>query len=126
MDVQYLEDYDLEFYELENIGILLGIMITIFCFKRWVTKFEDASDEKEISPSDYTIMVKGIPKKLNRLPGATFKEKLTLFFEKKARKYKQLNKYVNKVNLVYDISNLVKLKNLEATMLAKEQAIVEA
>lgn len=60
------------------------IIISVSCFNRYVRKKEAALSKINISPSDYTVMIKDIPSKLDVLEGNTFHEKLMNFFEKKA------------------------------------------
>ena len=98
-----------------HISILFLIMISIQLFKRYYRKYERECDDELISPSDYTLMVKGFPLKFQ---GGSIKAKLWKFFERSAKKlvkeYPNLcfdlkPPYVKKVNLAYNISVLSKL-----------------
>ena len=83
------------------------MMICIGIFSIYYRSYEDKVDKITISCSDYTIIVKNLPKKDYNEP---IVKVITDFFNKEAEKViPGLDKYVHKVNLIYNIDELIAL-----------------
>ena len=55
---QYIQE--IEFFEMQNVVIILVIIISVTFFQRSTQKFVDICDDLDITPSDYTIIAKDI------------------------------------------------------------------
>ena len=74
----------------------MGVM---FFFQLNLKDYEAKCDEEILSPADYSIIVGNIPKQCNLYRADKIKE----FFEEEAKKISPgWDKYVNKVNLIFD------------------------
>lgn len=86
-------------------------LVVCYYYRRVQGSTLSKANEASVTPSDYTIMVRYLPKKTNV-------EKIKEFFTEKGRKVNATN--VNKVSLAYDIRNFVKLLRKRQELQAKK------
>ena len=98
-----------------HVSILFLLILSILLFKIYYRKYEKECDNELVSPSDYTLMVKGFPLKFD---GQCIKAQLSMFFEKTAKKiakeypnqcFDVKPPFIKKINLAYNISSLSEL-----------------
>lgn len=104
----------------ENLNLLscFLIIIVLMLFRRSQRKINAEIDEKQNSPADYTIIVRGIP--TNR--DSDYIEALTNFFTHHVDRDKKYN--VTKVNLLYEIDEVeVVEKKIKANIEQKKKLL---
>lgn len=101
---------------------LTVIMILLVYFRHVQYKLDIEIDESQITPSDFTIIVKNIPTGLT----VDYKHELTLLFQNYAVLDSEAEVVVSKVVLVYNIEQLIGLeKELDELMEEKKRALKE-
>jgi hypothetical protein len=101
---------------------LTVIMSLLVIFRRMQLKLDIEIDESQITPSDYTICVKNIPKGLQ----VDYKHELTSIFQNYAVLDSEIEIVVSKVVLVYDIEEVIELeKELDKLIDEKKKALLE-
>ena len=95
------------FYNLQNwlnFTTIISLILLMSYFRKQQKLLHIKCDESEVTPSDYTIYVKNIPKNLD----INYIEELGNFFSNKVMKDEVIR--VSNINLGYNIDDLVALK----------------
>ena len=114
-------DNDSEMEIQENLNLLscFLIIIVLMLFRRSQRKINAEIDEKQNSPADYTIIVRGIP--TNR--DSDYIESLTTFFTHMIDPHKKFN--VTKVNLLYEIDEMETVEKKIKANIEEKKKILE-
>ena len=100
-----------------NIIPYVLIMIVLMIFRKIQRKVNVVVDINQLTPSDYTVIVKNIPIDLKNF---NYADEITKIIEKSGNSYGEKFK-VMKVNLIYDVSNLINLDNEINFLILKKQ-----
>ena len=102
----------------------LGVIMIVLVYFRKSQKALDAEiDESLLTPADYTVCVKNIPRGLD----VKYRDEITSIFENYAVQDSQHPIIVKKVVLVYDIDEIIeKEEQLDKLVEKKKEAIIKA
>ena len=95
------------------------IMITLMIFRKIQRKINVEIDQHQLTPSDYTIIVKNIPVGLKNF---NYTEEIRALFETSAVPGENI--HIQKINLIYDISDILKIdKEMDSAIASKKEAL---
>ena len=120
-----------------NTAFIVIFFILLQYLRKQAQNFEKNIDENIITPSDYTVMINNIPKNEKKIQimidpdvqnhrYSNLENKIMTFMNGKARqalKY-PTKKYINKINLAYDISDYAtQLREISLKKTEKQQIL---
>ena len=102
-----------------NVALYVFCMITLMIFRKIQRKVNATIDQNQLTPSDYTIIVKNIPIGIENFD---YIEEIKKIIENSAVKDDSIK--VMKINLVYDISEIIKIdKKIEFNLTKKKDIL---
>lgn len=104
-----------------NLISLSIIMVVLVLFRRSQRRLDIQIDESQITPSDFTVCVKNIPKGL----AVDYKKEITNLFQNYAVFDSEMEMKVTKVVLVYDIEEIIQLENEINELIKQKKRILE-
>jgi len=85
-------------------GVSITMMMVLIFFRKSQRKIDNTIDEAHLTPQDYTIIVKNIPKKLK----TDYKKELEHIFTNNVVPDEKME--ISKITLVYNMDYLIELE----------------